>query len=199
MWAEYVDAENVDTRIWPRTAAIAERLWSPAGIKDIPDMYRRLEITDAELDVIGLQHNQAYRTMLERLAGSSDIGPIKTLADIVEPGALGLRHRTHPDYDQTTPLNGFTDTARPDPARARHFADLVDRQDPEAKQWLQRWAGSKVTLPEAAPIAELLSKIAAQALAGQSDTPEMKAAQKPIGDVTLAVAPAIAKYAAHPF
>ena len=50
MWAEYVSAGNVDTRIWPRTAAIAERFWSPATTRDIPDMYRRLEIIDAELD-----------------------------------------------------------------------------------------------------------------------------------------------------
>jgi hexosaminidase len=196
MWAEYVSAENVDTRIWPRTAAIAERFWSPATVKDIPDMYRRLDIVDAELDLIGLRHNQAYRLMLERLAGSSDIAAIKTLADVVHPGDLGLRHRVNPNYNQQTPLNRFVDTARPDPAVARRFADLVNRRDPEAKAWLERWALSRDVPKEAAPVSELLSKIAAQALAGQSDSPEMKAALKPIGEVTLTVAAAIAKYAA---
>ena len=206
MWAEYISAENVDTRIWPRTAAIAERFWSPATVKDVPDMYRRLETMDAELDMAGLQHNQAYRILLERLAGSSDIEALKTLADVVDPGSLGLRHHVHPDYDQTTPLNRFVDAARPDSAVARHFAELVNRRDPEARQWLETWAandrklqpliGHRAILKEAGPVSALLSKIAAQALAHHPDTPEMKAAQKPVGDVTLAVAGAIARYAA---
>jgi hexosaminidase len=200
MWGEYISAENVDTRIWPRTAAIAERFWSPVSVKDVPDMYRRLAVMDAELDLIGLRHNDTYRLMLQRLAGSTNIAALKTLADVVSPGDLGLRHRVNPNYSQQTPLNRFVDTVRPDPAVARHFADLVDRKDPEAKQWLQLWAAndaklSREVLKEAAPVSELLAKIAAQALAGQSDTPEMKAAQKPIGEVNLTVAQAIAKYA----
>src|SRR5436309_9408595 len=39
MWAEYVSPENIDSRIWPRTAAIAERLWSPQNVRDVNSMY----------------------------------------------------------------------------------------------------------------------------------------------------------------
>ncbi len=35
MWVEFATPESVDTRIWPRMAAIAERLWSPEDVKDV--------------------------------------------------------------------------------------------------------------------------------------------------------------------
>jgi hypothetical protein len=128
------------------------------------------------------------------------------LTDVVDPGALGLRHRVNPNADQTAPLNRFVDAARPDSAVARHFAELVDRKDPEARRWLEIWASNddklrplidaRQILKEAGPVSELLAKIAVQALAGQSGTPEMKAAQQPIGDVTVSVGAAIARFAA---
>jgi hypothetical protein len=169
-------------------------------------MYRRLEFVDSELDLVGVHQNRAYGEMLERLAGSTDITALRNLTDVLDPGTLGLRHRVNPDYDQTRPLNRLVDAARPDSAGARHFAELVDQRSPEAKRWLQLWASNdaklrplirqRQILKEAGPVSELLAKIASQALAGQRKTPEMRAAQKPIGEVTLSVAKAIAKYAA---
>ena len=35
MWSELVTPVTVDSRIWPRTAAIAERLWSSKEIKNV--------------------------------------------------------------------------------------------------------------------------------------------------------------------
>ena len=56
MWAEYVTDETVDSRIWPRTAAIAERFWSPREVRDVDSMYARLDHMSLLLADVGLRH-----------------------------------------------------------------------------------------------------------------------------------------------
>jgi len=85
MWAEYVSPENIDSRIWPRAAAIAERFWSPQDVTDVNSMYSRMELTSRKLDRLGLTHNSSYDEKLRRIAGSNDVSALRTLADVVEP------------------------------------------------------------------------------------------------------------------
>jgi hexosaminidase len=73
MWGEYVSPETIDSRIWPRTAAIAERLWSRRDVTDIDDMYRRLA-------AISIQLEQRPSSMLSPLTGLVDAAHADSLA-----------------------------------------------------------------------------------------------------------------------
>jgi hexosaminidase len=127
MWSEYVSPENIDSRIWPRTAAIAERLWSPQDVTDIHSMYQRLQEVSHWLDWLGLTHNSSYKPMLRRIAGADDISALRTFTDVVEPVKDYNREELATvEATSLSPLNRVIDAARPESATARQFADLVD-------------------------------------------------------------------------
>lgn len=127
MWAEYASPENIDSRIWPRMAAIAERLWSPQNVQDVNSMYARLAVLSKELDELGLTQESSYPAMLRRIAGTDDISALRMLADVVEPTKDYTRYRSSPAKPTSlAPLNRLIDAARPESATAREFAQLVD-------------------------------------------------------------------------
>ncbi len=179
MWGEFATAENVDKGIWPRTAAIAERLWSPPEVRDVASMYRRLEMVSRKLDWLGLTHNSSYHTMLERLAAGDRLGPLKTFADVLEPPEMGLRVETG-KYTQQTPLNRLVDAVPAESKTARDFATLVDKMDrSEIRAWLTLWRDNDAKvrptlensflLVEDVPLSEDLSRLGAIGLEALND------------------------------
>ena len=184
MWAEYVSPENVDSRIWPRMAAIAERLWSPANVADVNSMYERLQAISDWLDSYGLTHNTHYTRMLERMVGAHDISALRTLADVVEPVKGYSRHKlATSEPTAMSPLNRLVDAVRPESLRARQFATLVDAlasgqlrpgMELEIRSMLQEWKESAEKLrplaeksslvEEVMPLSESLSALGAAGL-----------------------------------
>jgi hexosaminidase len=184
MWSEYVSAENVDSRIWPRMAAIAERLWSPQSVTNIDSMYARLAAVSQWLDVYGLTHNTQYKVMLRRMAGVEDVSALRELIDVLEPVKGYSRYQlaiTEPT--SFTPMNRAVDTARPESMTAREFSSLVDafvsgsaRPGIEAqiRAQLESWrdnaeklsplAGKSSFVQEVMPVSHSLSAISAGGL-----------------------------------
>jgi hexosaminidase len=131
IWSEYVNAENIDSRIWPRNAAIAERLWSPEGTNDVASMYARLDTESARLEWLGLTHRSFQRTMLQRIAGTWTPAEFDALRAL----AQGMEHQK--DYTREasagtpptslTPLNRLVDAVYPESDVSRRFTLLVDQ------------------------------------------------------------------------
>jgi hexosaminidase len=125
-WAEWVTPENIDSHIWPRNAAIAERLWSPQNVTDVPSMYARMNAVSLNLEFLGLTHRSARLRMLHRMAGTADITALRNLADVVEPVKDYERwDDAKGPIDFHAPLTRMIDAVYPESDVARHFNDLV--------------------------------------------------------------------------
>jgi len=130
MWAEYVDAETVDSRIWPRAAAIAERLWSPQEVTDVDSMYSRMQSVSRWLEWTGVQHRADYGPMLDRLVGGRPVDAVRVLADASEALGLGPRARAR-KYTSLVPLNRFVDAVRPESETVRSLEQAATRASSE--------------------------------------------------------------------
>lgn len=165
MWAEHVNQETVDSRIWPRMAALAERFWSPASVRDVDDMYRRLSLVSIGLERVGLTHEAHTFRMLRLLAGRRGVQPLHDLLYATMPVSFGERGRLQ-GTTQLTPFSRLVDAARPDPwlrSRLNQLARTVTSDAagaPAARAELQRtfdgWqplAGQVVALADTLPLA----------------------------------------------
>ena len=126
MWEELATLENIDVKLWPRLAAIAERLWSPEDLTDLHSMYRRLEATDSWLQYQGIEQRSQLRLMQERLAGSYPVEPLTIFASVLEP-IKGYKRHSARDYTSLTPYNRLVDSIAPESKAAREFRDAVNR------------------------------------------------------------------------
>jgi len=125
MWAEQLDPETVDSRVWPRTMAVAERFWSPQGDRDVSDMYRRLRINSMRLEDLGLRHISGPEIMRRNLLIERNPEALEVLASVLEPVSFGERYEGQHTNGLTT-LDRLVDAVVADPPSRQQIAGDVD-------------------------------------------------------------------------
>ena len=190
MWTDIVSDENLDNRVWPRAAAIAERLWSPQQVRDVDSMYERLAIESKRLELCGLRHNFITDEMLVRMSGEPNPVSLKVLADVVQPPRMYERQRLR-NFTTSTTLNHMDDAVPPESDTAREFDEIARRiasrkatsQDwQQARQWLVLWRDNDAKLQpllarsfltqDLAPVSRNLSQVAEIGLQALDDLKE---------------------------
>jgi hexosaminidase len=178
MWTDIVSDENLDNRVWPRTAAIAERLWSPEDVRDVDSMYRWLDLISQKLAYYGVRHRLITEEMLERMSGDPDPVSLRVLADVVQP-PRGYDRQQLRNFGDFTPLNRMDDAVPPESETARVFDGIARRiaagkatpaDWQQAEQWLVLWRDNDSKLQpllarsfltqDLAPVSRNLSEVA---------------------------------------
>jgi hexosaminidase len=180
MWGEHITPASIDSRIWPRLAAIAERFWSPQAVNDVPDMYRRLAVMRGRLEALGLDSEGHTAQMVARITGGRAPAALVRLLALTEPVHFWERAKLQ-QLTQETPLTFIVDAARPDPPAQWYYRSLVlgaQAGGPEAAgsrralaQAFAEWPGFDPDLDElgqeiplvreALPAAQALARVAA--------------------------------------
>ena len=139
LWTELVTDELLDTRLWSRMPAIAERFWSPADVRNADDMYRRLVATHATLarmDMVDLGATVRQRLTRAGLSLEDTLG-LMPLIEMLEPvkwyarllGGQGSRPGavdTERPYDADARLDRVVDCIPLESLAARRVADMHD-------------------------------------------------------------------------
>ncbi|WP_281310317.1 beta-N-acetylhexosaminidase [Flavobacterium flavigenum] len=125
MWTELATPETIDSRIWPRTAAIAERLWSAENITDVGDMRRRLETISFRLEELGLTHIRNKEVILRNIANNQNVKSLNEFSNVCEPLKGYTRNKNGTEYQMYSPFTLFADACTPDAKDALAFDDTV--------------------------------------------------------------------------
>tara|TARA_R110002049_G_scaffold90686_2_gene227091 strand:- start:6359 stop:8404 length:2046 start_codon:yes stop_codon:yes gene_type:complete len=219
MWSELATPLTIDSRIWPRTAAIAERFWSPKEVNDLDNMKHRLNAISYELEDFGITHIRNKNVILRNLSNNQDIAPLTELSNICAPLIGYERNKGGGEYKTYSPFTLFADACVADSEATDVFNKAVSNylKDSNAKDFntilgfLNKWsenytAFSKIdmnpkiqTLENLSKTLSELSKLLAKTLESKKITSDellklktyQERLKQPFVDVKVTVTPTI--------
>jgi hexosaminidase len=121
MWSELTTPLTIDSRIWPVTAAIAERFWSPEHVTDVDSMLKRLNDINKKLEELGITHIKNRAVILRNLNANEDNTALQTLSKLCEPLKIYSRNAGGTEYKTFSPFTLFADACVADAEYAVPF------------------------------------------------------------------------------
>ncbi|WP_281232744.1 beta-N-acetylhexosaminidase [Flavobacterium gelatinilyticum] len=194
MWTELASPATIDSRIWPRTAAIAERLWSAEDVTDVANMRKRLESVSFRLEELGLTHIRNKAAILRNIANNQNIKSLNEFSNVCEPLKGYTRNIGGTEYQMYSPLTLFADACTPDAKDSLAFDEAVSQYlanksaDNKAKvaAFFNKWIAVNKGLTELStnaplvqsilPLSKKLSDVSQELLLVLDNKPTLKAA-----------------------
>ena len=126
MWGELVTPLTIDSRIWPRTAAIAERFWSAQDVNNVPNMLKRLQVTSHRLEEVGITHIRNKTVILRSMTHNQNTSVLEDLSNVCEPMKGYTRNKGGTEYKSYSSFMLFADACTADAFEAMIFNSYVD-------------------------------------------------------------------------
>ncbi|MFV8346113.1 beta-N-acetylhexosaminidase [Flavobacterium sp. ZB4P13] len=184
MWSELVTPLTLDSRIWPRTAAIAERLWSDENITDLNSLRKRLKEVSFRLEELGITHLRNKEVILRNISNNQKTDALNDFSNVCEPLKIYSRNSGGTEYQMYSPFTLFADACTPDANDAIAFDEVVNRylgnksleNQVLVTDFLKKWVDMNAKLIDLSanapliqpllPLSKSLSDIAQQLLVG---------------------------------
>lgn len=216
MWSELVTPLTIDSRIWPRTAAIAERFWSKKSITDFDNMYKRLQVVSFHLEELGITHIRNKEVILRNLTQNQNTNSLNILSNISEPLKIYTRNVGGTEYQTYSPFNLFADACNVDASDAIKFNKVVSnyisnpttKGKKKIKYFLNKWMSgyaqfnklkSNTKLEKLRPLYKKLNTVSMQLLKAIDSKPNKNISKsittlkEPVEDVELVIVDALTK------
>ena len=126
MWSELATPTTIDSRIWPRTAAIAERLWSNENITDMTSLRKRMSVISLQLEELGITHIRNKEVLLRNISNNQTNTALEDFSNICEPLKVYSRNNEGTEYKTYSPFTLFADACTPDAKDALGFDAAVN-------------------------------------------------------------------------
>ena len=127
MWSELVTAQNIDSRIWPRTIAIAELFWSNPQNPDVANMLQRLPSVSNRLEELGITHIRNKEVILRNIANYQNTSALDYFSKLCEPLKIYTRNKGGTEYQMFSPFTLFADACTVDASEALQFNWTVNQ------------------------------------------------------------------------